>query len=255
MTGKDSRLDRLAESLTARERAVLILQAWKEGKREDRSWRWTMPDEQAVEFNRLIDLMNGVNIRLGPLVIALRLEVDKLSLRLGWLSTIALWQLHAYTIADEMELHDDDHDESTSLKKRSTKRTPAKAARERARAAFHQGPTAPVPHLPELDLEGEGSMIDELVAYKKKVLRKGIDEQWRQLRTVEIVVADAQKEFGGEDPAHPEMRHVLDHVKEELQGLHEDVRRYTGPFELAEPGEDEIGWVRSIVEQGVRPPD
>ena len=46
------------------------------------------------------------------------------------------------------------------------------------------------------------------------------------------------------------MRHVLDNVKEELQGLHEDPQRYTGPFDLVEPGEDEIGWVRGIVEQG-----
>jgi hypothetical protein len=34
------------------------------------------------------------------------------------------------------------------------------------------------------------------------------------------------------------------------EGLHEDAQRYTGPFEFVEPGEEEIGRVRSIVEQG-----
>ena len=93
-------------------------------------------------------------------------------------------------------------------------------------------------------------MIDELVACKKQILRDGIEKQWQQLRTVEIVVAEATKDFGGEDAAHPEMRHVLDHAKEKLQGLQEDTQRYNGPFELVEPGEDEIGWVLGIVEQG-----
>ena len=79
-------------------------------------------------------------------------------------------------------------------------------------------------------------MIDELVAISKQVRCKGIEEQWRKVRAVKIVVADAQEEFGGEDAAHSEKRHVQGHAKEELQGLHEDAQRDTGPFDLAEPG-------------------
>ena len=71
MIRKDARVDRLAEGLTAQERVVLILRAWKEDKEEDTSWRWTMPWDPVTDFNRLIDLMNGVNMRLAPYVILL----------------------------------------------------------------------------------------------------------------------------------------------------------------------------------------
>ncbi len=55
-------------------------------------------------------------------------------------------------------------------------------------------------------------------------------------------------EFGGEDPALPEMRHVLDHCEEKLKELHQETQRYSGPFELAEPVEDEVAWVQQLVE-------
>ena len=58
------------------------------------------------------------------------------------------------------------------------------------------------------------------------------------------------EEFDGEDPALPEMRHVLDHCKEKLGSLHEDVQKYTGPFELPSPTEDELSMVRETAERG-----
>src|SRR5690606_11772143 len=57
----DSRLSRLSPVLTAQERAVLVLEAWKDGKPEDPGWRSQMPREQAHAFNQLIDLMNAAN--------------------------------------------------------------------------------------------------------------------------------------------------------------------------------------------------
>ncbi len=64
------------------------------------------------------------------------------------------------------------------------------------------------------------------------------------------VAAEAAQEFDGEDPAVPEMRQVLDHCKEKLESLHEDAQRYTGPFELPSPTEEELTMVREIVERG-----
>jgi hypothetical protein len=63
---KDSRLGRLSQDLTALERATLVLRSWKDGREEDLSWRYTMPQSQGHEFNRPIELMNGVNVRLFP---------------------------------------------------------------------------------------------------------------------------------------------------------------------------------------------
>ncbi len=95
MSDKDNRLDRLAESLTAHERGVLVLRSWKEGKDEDPAWRRTMPSSQGPDFNRYIGLMNGVNTRVGVYLLFVRQEVEKLSLRFGWLMTLMVWQWQA----------------------------------------------------------------------------------------------------------------------------------------------------------------
>ena len=86
----DGRLDKLTVALTARERAVLILRSWKEEVPEDPQIRSKMPAEQALEFNHFIFLMNGVNCDLGTFTAYLSAMVGQLSLRLGWLITVAL---------------------------------------------------------------------------------------------------------------------------------------------------------------------
>jgi hypothetical protein len=94
----DGRVDRLYPALTARERAVLVLRAWKEGGEEDSLVRRTMPPYQAAEFNQYINLMNGVN-ELRPYVLALGLLVDQLGLRFTLLRTLDLWAMHAWEMA------------------------------------------------------------------------------------------------------------------------------------------------------------
>ncbi len=79
----DARLSRLSPGLSARERAILVLKSWKDGTPEDPAWRRTMPNDQAREFNRLIDLMNSINIRLGGYVAVLRQNVECVELRQG----------------------------------------------------------------------------------------------------------------------------------------------------------------------------
>ena len=43
---------------------------------------------------------------------------------------------------------------------------------------------------------------------------------------------------------------MLDHCEEKLKELHQETQRYTGPFDLREPVEDEVAWVRQLVEAG-----
>ena len=125
--------------------------------------------------------------------------------------------------------------------------------REQAREAYRRGPTAPIPYLPDLELDtGEPSQIDEIVDVHKKLLRSGVVDQWRLLGAVEQNIGEVAAQFDGEDPAIPELRHVLDHSKERLIDLHKETQRYTGPFELAEPDEEELAWVREIM--GREPP-
>ena len=56
-------------------------------------------------------------------------------------------------------------------------------------------------------------------------------------------------EFEGEDPALPDVRHLLDHTTERLVDLHKDAQLYVEPFELGEPGEGDIAAMREQVER------
>ena len=90
---REARMKGISEGLTAQERGLLVLRAWKEGKNEDWTWRSMMPAWQVRDFNRLIGLMNGVNQTLGVYLYAISQEVEKLSLRLGWLISLTLWSM------------------------------------------------------------------------------------------------------------------------------------------------------------------
>jgi hypothetical protein len=71
---------------------------------------------------------------------------------------------------------------------------------------------------------GGPSKIDEVVSKLKKTLREGVEEQWRQLRAVELVLGEVAEQFDGEDPAMPDVRHVVDQTNEKLRALHEEAR-------------------------------
>ena len=92
MRATHGRLNRLNERLTAKERAKLVLRSLKEDEDEDPWVRRMMPASQINEFNRLITLMNGVNIRLGALVAILHQSLLVVSQRLGWLCTLVLFE-------------------------------------------------------------------------------------------------------------------------------------------------------------------
>ncbi len=95
----DGRIDRLYPALTAKERALLVLRAWKQDEEEDRRIRLTMPSAQINEFNLYIDLLNGAR-ELTPYVHAIGIMIDQMDLRYGWLLTLDLWAIHAFSLAD-----------------------------------------------------------------------------------------------------------------------------------------------------------
>jgi hypothetical protein len=101
----DGRLDRLTPALTAKERAILILRASKEGTPEDPELRTRMPAEQAREFNHYIGLMNGVNIFLTFYAGVLNQALAYLDARYGWLLTLHLWALDVADLARYITLY------------------------------------------------------------------------------------------------------------------------------------------------------
>lgn len=91
MTRNERRLDRVAERLTAKERALLVLRAMKEEKPPDPAWRRTMPEDQVEEFHRYLALIEGVNLRLGWYLLVLYQGVEKLGLRMESIINQVLW--------------------------------------------------------------------------------------------------------------------------------------------------------------------
>lgn len=85
MSGLDGRTGRLYPSLSARERAVLILQAAQAHEPADPRVRWTMPERQYPEFNGYLTQLRAVTTGLSPFVLLLRQEV-----RLAWSDLVTL---------------------------------------------------------------------------------------------------------------------------------------------------------------------
>jgi hypothetical protein len=238
------RIERLYDRLSARERALLVLRSWKEGKEEDMAWRSSMPWEQEGEFNRLIELMNGVNVHLAPFVFATAPEVDKLGLRLGWMAAFARWANQRYELEDLLLGPKGIRLEGLQLDKK---------AKSRVRKALAMAPAKPMVYVSEefqelLREEGlKESRIDPAVDANKEALRDGLVGVWASLHAADLVIAEVAPDFDGEDPTRPELRHILDCSLERLKDFREQTELYVGPLELPEPEEELLGKLRRLV--------
>jgi hypothetical protein len=101
----NQRLDRLYPALTAKERALLVLRAWKADQEEDAQVRRTMPDSQAQEFNRYIHLMNAANLDAGKYIAALKGISGELNLKAAWLASLQMWGIRVWDVWVFIALH------------------------------------------------------------------------------------------------------------------------------------------------------
>jgi len=101
----NQRLDRLYPALTAKERALLVLRAWKGDQEEDLQVRRTMPQSQAPDFNHYIHLMNAANEDLGKYIAVLNLTATQLGLKHAWLASLQLWGIRVWELATYIILH------------------------------------------------------------------------------------------------------------------------------------------------------
>ena len=129
--------------------------------------------------------------------------------------------------------------------------------RQRAHEALKQAPSDPVFHSLrqksgrfEKALGETSSSGDEIAAALATTLQEGTQHHWRELRAIELVLEEMATEFDGEDLLDPRLRGILDNIREGLEGLHEDVERYVGRFDLPEPDEEMVDLMRRIVERG-----
>ena len=94
----EQRLGRLMPSLTAKERAKLVLRSLKEGTPENPQWRLTMPPSQGRDFNRYIGLMNVANVQLAAYITVMELLAGQTHLRFAWLLSLRQWQRDRETL-------------------------------------------------------------------------------------------------------------------------------------------------------------
>jgi hypothetical protein len=99
------RLDKLYPALTAKERALLVLRAWKGDQQEDAAVRRTMPQSQARDFNHYINLMNAANGDLGMYIVVLNGIANQLSSKSAWLASLQLWGIRVWDLATYIILH------------------------------------------------------------------------------------------------------------------------------------------------------
>ena len=83
-------------------------------------------------------------------------------------------------------------------------------------------------------------------------IRRGVQENWRELRAIEEQLDSMTEDFDGEDVQHPRARAPFDEARADLVELHEKSQKYTGPFELPEPDEELRAMVQHIVDSEVR---
>jgi hypothetical protein len=260
-----NRADKLFSALSAKERALLVLRAWKEGGEADRQVRSTMPLNQVESFNHYIDLMNSVNESLGRYLIVLRAQVEQLGLINGWLATMRLWDIHTFELGLFIFRNVPEpitEIEYAKLKRPRGRREPVpdrglsyavypdsdepkvKALAEERAAVWESFRRAPCAVFGEE--ADEPSRMQEAFQALLDRMKSQVVEYWVDLRGIEMLVAEAIEEFG-EDPALPEIRRIIDWMHQEFVELRDKLKTsHREEIELPEPSEDQIAILRRV---------
>ena len=214
MSVLDARLDRLMPTLTAKERAILVIRADKAGTPEDPEVRRSLPREQLREFNRYLGLCYVANADLGIVLHVLSIQVERFeneSYRLSELSGAA----------DLLE---------KEMPEEVAKEPPVRGWRRRERIT-----------VPEF-LRG---VHEELRAS----LFRDARYRWQELRALETVWEDIAADFEGEDPVHPDLRAKLDETERRLRALIQELTPAKRTKKLPEPTEVLLAQYRGLVDR------
>lgn len=105
MTATDRRIDNLFDGLTARERAVLAIQAWKEDRYEPPGLRRRIPPGQDDEFYDLLNHSRGLGLLLSVVAPIWRQSLATHSTRYGWLLTLELTEIYVSSLSSYIVTH------------------------------------------------------------------------------------------------------------------------------------------------------
>jgi hypothetical protein len=256
-----TRTAKLYSALSARERALMVLQAWKEGREEDPEVRRTAPDSQVPAFNDYIDLMNAVNERLGRYAAVLRTRVEQLGLICGWLATIRAWGLQAFDVGlGVFRLVPEPISESAYVWLKKGRRSEPRPDSAVKYAVYPDGD--PENEWREKEyaelwtaIRGAplGAFADECDTRIDKVyrillerLQRQLAECWQDLRCIEALFNKASERFG-EDAAVPVVRETVAWMRKEMEGLSDTLQTTLDEkVQLPEPTDERLAQMREI---------
>lgn len=102
MTRGGLRMGKLNIFLTAPERALLRLRAFKEDEPEDPALYRSTPNWQIAEVNPAMRFVNGVHDTVGWYIVCLQTRMETLEARHGIVAALSLWSTHAYRMRDSL---------------------------------------------------------------------------------------------------------------------------------------------------------
>jgi hypothetical protein len=232
----ESRLDRLYPALTAKERGLLVLHAYKAGETPDPLIYRTCPSEQGPAFNRYIHLMNAMNVELATVLVIMREQMDKAELKYSWLMTALIWGLETQVLGRH----------ALAATKDRKLRKDIRRLMARAPSDLQVPLDLTVP--PEEPVTFEKGYGDETVKALLFGIKQSLQQHWCELRSIEIGVQEVAEEFGGEDPLHADTREMIDECLRSCTKIRDDVKGYV-EIELTEPTDDDVAQVRRLIEK------
>jgi hypothetical protein len=177
----DTRMTGLMTKLTAKERFLLELRAFKEDAPKDPAIRNTIPREQIDEFNRYVALKMAVNFQLTHYISIAGFMVEKLVMRFTLGCEMADLNLRLLDVAKHVP----------AAKHRTVDRLMSRSRR-------------PV-EMPWHKQEMPGSWLDYTEALCTG-LGADVHDRWLEIKAVTKVLDEVAAELDGEDLLHPVFR-------------------------------------------------
>ena len=231
----DRRLERLYPALSPKERGLLVLRAFRAGEKPDPLIYRTTPSGQGAQFNRYIRVMNAVNTEVAYALMLINAQVRQVDLKYAWLMTLLLWGMEVDHLGDQL---------LGAMKDRGLRRE-VRQMMKRSPGALQVPIDLNAPQNEDPFKEGFGR---SLVAALLTGIKEGLERHWRELRSVEIAVAEvADAEFDGAELFQPDVRATLDEAKEMVEKTHGGIAPYVEPFELPEPTDEDIELARKLI--------
>lgn len=224
MSSTDKRLDRLLPALSAKERALLALRQWKEGKEPDRQVVNSVPLAQASEYNRYIGMVRAAGGDLSHYIAIVHGLIGQLDLRYAWLMTLLLWSHNVEALKPHL---------------RDCRSAAMRRALSHAPLGLFEVPGTEPGDAQERSMDGLGRLLIDTIVER-------VNGRWQELRAVDIVLDELSEELGDEDLLHAEVRELWADGKQTLEELVEGMAHLGVEIARDEPPAELLGRLREI---------